>query len=77
MNARVAPLRGYALQPVRVALLGTGTVGSAAWARLAAWKDSPLGGRLSLVHVANSRYAISNRDGIPADTGELLLRNAP
>ena len=77
MNARVAPLRGIASQPARVALLGTGTVGSAAWARLASWKDSPLADRLSLVHVANSRYAISNRNGIVADTRELLLRNAP
>ncbi len=82
MNARIAPLRGHALQPARVALLGTGTVGSAVWARLASWAEQassghPLAGRLSLVHVANSRYAISNRRGIAADTGELLLRNAP
>ena len=77
MNARIAPLRGHALRPARVALLGTGTVGSAAWARLASWADTPLAGCLSLVHVANSRYAISNRNGIAADTGELLLRNAP
>ena len=77
MNARIAPLRGHVLQPARVALLGTGTVGSAAWARLSSWTDTPLAGRLSLVHVANSRYAISNRRGIAADTRELLLRNAP
>lgn len=81
MNARVAPLRGLASQPARVALLGTGTVGSAAWARLASWAAAgsghPQGGQLSLVHVANSRYAISNRNGIPVDTNELLLRNAP
>lgn len=77
MNARVAPLRGYSLQPARVALLGTGTVGSAVWARLLGWAGTPHGERLSLVHVANSRFAISNRNGIPADTGELLLRNAP
>ncbi|HWS76888.1 MAG TPA: homoserine dehydrogenase [Thermomonas sp.] len=77
MNARVAPLRGYRLQPARVALLGTGTVGSAAWARLLSWADTPLGERLSLVHVANSRFAVSNRNGLPADTRELLMRNAP
>lgn len=77
VNARVAPLRGYGLQPARVALLGTGTVGSAVWARLLAWAGTAQGERLSLVHVANSRFAISNRNGIPADTGELLLRNAP
>ena len=47
MNARVAPLRGYSLQPARVALLGTGTVGSAAWARLLAWAGTPQGERLT------------------------------
>lgn len=77
MNARIAPLRAHALQPARVALLGTGTVGSAAWARLASLADSPLAGRLSLEYVANSRVSISDRSGIPADTSELLLRNAP
>ena len=77
MNARVAQLRGHAAQPARVALLGTGTVGSAAWARLASWAGTPLGERLSLVHVANSRVAISDRNGITADTRELLLHNAP
>ncbi len=77
MNARVTPLRRLAVEPARVALLGTGTVGSAVWSRLAAWNGLPLGERVSLVHVANSRVAISNRDGIPADTGELVMRNAP
>jgi homoserine dehydrogenase len=40
-----------------IALLGTGTVGSAVLARLAAWRDTPLGARLALNHVANSRTA--------------------
>ena len=69
--------RLFDLQPARVALLGTGTVGSAVWARLLGWAGTPHGERLSLVHVANSRFAISNRNGVPADTHELLLRNAP
>ena len=60
-----------------MALLGTGVVGSAVWARLASWSGTPLGERLSLVHAANSRFAISNRDGIPADTREVLMRNPP
>ena len=77
MNAHVAPLRGYGQQQAQVALLGTGTVGSAVWSRLASWKDTPLDGRLSLVHVANSRFAIGNRDGLSADVGELLMRCAP
>ena len=77
MNARVAPLRIASVQPARVALLGTGTVGSALWSRLVAWAGSPLGERLSLVHVANSRVAVSNRKGIPANTPEILIRNMP
>jgi len=77
MNARIAPLRGVAVAPARVALLGTGTVGAAAWARLALWAGTPRGEHLSLVHVANSRFAISNRGGVSADTRELLMRNAP
>jgi homoserine dehydrogenase len=77
VNARVAPLRGHGLRPARVALLGTGTVGSAVWARLLGWAGTPHGERLMLVHAANSRFAISNRNGIPADTRELLLRSAP
>src|SRR5690606_10481360 len=73
----VSPLRRLRPRPARVALLGTGTVGSAVWARLATWEGTPLGERLSLVHVPNSRFAIGNRDGMPADTRELLFRNAP
>ncbi|MCR6497118.1 hypothetical protein LJB71_13390 [Thermomonas sp. S9] len=43
--------------PARVALLGSGTVGRAVWARLAGWKDGVLGHRLQLAYVANSRTA--------------------
>ncbi|MFT4177938.1 MAG: homoserine dehydrogenase [Thermomonas sp.] len=77
MSACVATLRGASVQPARVALLGTGTVGSAVLARLAGWSQTPLGERLSLVHVGNSRHAIGNRDGLPLDNHDLLLRNAP
>jgi len=77
MNTQVSALRGSSVQPARVALLGTGTVGSALWSRLAGWSGSPLGERLSLVHVANSRVAISNRKGIPANTPEIFIRNMP
>lgn len=43
--------------PARIALLGTGTVGTAALARLAAWQGTSFGERLTLAHVANSRHA--------------------
>jgi homoserine dehydrogenase len=42
--------------PARIALLGTGTVGKAVLARLAAWEDSGFGQRISLRYAANSRY---------------------
>lgn len=75
MSARIATLR--ASSAARVALLGTGTVGSAVWARLADWQGTPLGQRLSLVHAANSRFAVANPAGIPSDAGELLLQHSP
>ncbi len=77
MNAKVASLRKTSVRSSRVALLGTGTVGSALWSRLASLQASPLGECLSLVHVANSRIAISNRKGIPANTPEIFMRNMP
>lgn len=48
-----SPVRDAARAPARVALLGTGTVGSAVLARLAAWSGETIGERLELVHVAN------------------------
>ena len=73
----VAPLRRVPPQLARVALLGTGVVGSAVWARLAGWSGTALGERLSLVHVANSRVAIANSDGLAFDIRELVLHDAP
>jgi len=59
--------------PARVALLGTGTVGSAVLQRLAAWQGSHLGQRLQLVHVANSRQSASDRSGLaPAEAAQRL-----
>ncbi|HEV8695226.1 MAG TPA: homoserine dehydrogenase [Lysobacter sp.] len=62
-----------AVAPARIALLGTGTVGSAVLARLAGWVGTPLGERLSLVHVANSRVAIADRNGLPAKQARVLF----
>jgi homoserine dehydrogenase len=75
MSARSVALR-HPAAPARIALLGTGTVGSAWLERLAACGDTPLAGRLSLVHAANSRVAVSGRDGLPALPRDLLLRDA-
>jgi homoserine dehydrogenase len=57
----------------RVALLGTGTVGRAVLDRLAAWSETALGGKLQLVHVANSRLALSGTAGLCAREATLAL----
>ena len=54
-----------AAAPARLALLGTGTVGSAVLRRLALWQGTDLGERLRLVHVANSRHACGDPAGLP------------
>ncbi|WP_342315962.1 homoserine dehydrogenase [Lysobacter sp. FW306-1B-D06B] len=63
--------------PARVALLGTGTVGSAVMARLASWQGATLGERLALVHVANSRVGTSDRAGLAPDEAARRLALAP
>jgi homoserine dehydrogenase len=57
MNAAAATRTPAASRaaPARIALLGTGTVGQAVLARLAAWEYTPFGKGLSLQYVANSR----------------------
>lgn len=60
--ARAEPQRdpraaiGATAAPANIALLGTGTVGRAVLARLDAWAGTPLGARLRLRYVANSRH---------------------
>lgn len=82
MNAAVRGLVRVAPQPVaradadvsaEVALLGTGTVGRAVLARLASWSGTPLGDRLRVVHVANSRLAVADPRGVcPRQAGVAL-----
>ena len=55
--AVVATRTPAAVRPARIALLGTGTVGSAVLARLAGWQGTALGDRLSLRYAANSRFS--------------------
>ena len=65
--------RTSARAPARIALLGTGTVGGAVLERLDSWTGTPLGPRLQLVHVANSRFAISDADGLcPRETAQTI-----
>lgn len=67
------PAIGARTAPARVALLGTGTVGSAVLSRLASWEATPFARRVRLVHVANSRHAVSERGGLaPAEATQRL-----
>jgi len=59
--------------PAHIALLGTGTVGSAVLARLTGWSATPLGDRLSLVYAANSRLAVRARRGLCPDATRLMM----
>ena len=74
MNARVVALPLPDAAPARVALLGTGTVGRAVWARLAGWQGTALGARLALDYVANSRVASLAAAPVAGDVGALLAR---
>lgn len=68
--------RTAAVAPARVALLGTGTVGRAVLERLASWSGTSFDGKLQLVHVANSRVALSEADGLCARQAALVLGTA-
>jgi homoserine dehydrogenase len=68
-------IAAYAEQ-VRIALLGVGTVGTALLARLDALAGLPLVQRLRLVHVANSRHALSAHHGLAPDAAAQRLANA-
>ncbi|MEG3791751.1 homoserine dehydrogenase [Lysobacter sp. CCNWLW3] len=72
----LAPHPYRAPAPARLALLGTGTVGGAVLARLQAWRGSPLGERLALVHVANSRRALADAGGLAPDYAASALVGA-
>ncbi len=74
MNARVVALPLPDAAPARVALLGTGTVGRAVWARLAGWQGMPLGERLAIDYVANSRVASLAPARVAGDVDALLAR---
>ena len=77
MSATIATMHGQHTPPARLALLGTGTVGSAVWARLMQWQGSALGERLRLVYAANSRYALGNPAGLPSAATDVLFQQAP
>ncbi len=65
-------------EPVRVALLGVGTVGTAFLARLDAFADSQLSQHVQLVHIANSRavfYTSIHGRGRRAAPGEGLSKD--
>lgn len=77
MSVAAVGIARDAVAPVRVALLGTGTVGSAVLSRLADWQGRAFAPGLRLVHVANSRQASSDRSGLAAAEATQRLARAP
>ena len=68
-HAAIAPPSTFhdaqrAQRPAQLALLGTGTVGSAVLARLQRWQGTAFGRQLQLVHVANSRRVVGDKRGV-------------
>jgi len=76
-SPRATPVALATPVPARLALLGTGTVGTAVLRRLEQWVDTPFGARLSLVHVANSRHATSAVLGLTPREVPRLLQSHP
>lgn len=67
LHASPARARGSAAveaPAVHLALLGTGTVGSAVLERLSAWQSTGFAEGLTVAHVANSRRSISRPGGV-------------
>jgi homoserine dehydrogenase len=61
----------------RVALLGSGTVGTAVLRRLAEWQGSSFGQNLRLVFAANTRLTLADPDGLDALRCADILPAAP
>ncbi|HEY0662513.1 MAG TPA: homoserine dehydrogenase [Lysobacter sp.] len=76
-SGRTSPSAQAATSPARVALLGTGTVGGAVLVRLAGWAGTSFARSLSLVHVANSRVAIADVEGLCPDQARVILGAVP
>lgn len=72
MSARMAPVHAprptLRIPAVQLALLGTGTVGTAVLHRLAGLQDEGHGAALSLCYAGNSRFAARAVDGLCART---------
>ena len=82
MSARIAavhaPRSTRRIPEVRLALLGTGTVGTAVLHRLAALQDEGHGAGLSLCYAGNSRFAARSADGLcPRTMTGLATRPVP
>jgi homoserine dehydrogenase len=65
------------IQPAKVALLGSGTVGLAVLQRLAEWRGTLFGLRLNLVYAANSRLALHDLGGLDPARCATVLGGAP
>lgn len=61
----------------KVALLGSGTVGTAVLQRLGEWRGTPFGSRLNLVFAANTRLSLCDPEGLDPQHCAEALSKAP
>lgn len=74
---RLADGRSIAGQVAKVALLGSGTVGTAVLQRLGDWRGTPFGNRLNLVFAANTRISLFDPEGLDPEHCVAALSKAP
>jgi homoserine dehydrogenase len=74
---RIDEATAVSASPAKVALLGSGTVGLAVLARLAQWRGTHFGRRLSLVFAANTRLSLFDPEGLDPGECASALSEAP
>ncbi len=74
---RVSEAQSLAGGAAKVALLGSGTVGTAVLQRLSDWRGTPFGDRLSLIFAANTRLSLFDPEGLNPEHCAKALANAP
>jgi homoserine dehydrogenase len=74
---RAAESHSLADGAAKVALLGSGTVGTAVLQRLREWRGTPLGSRLNLIFAANTRLSLFDPQGLDPERCSAALSNAP
>lgn len=74
---RVTEAQSFTRRAAKVALLGSGTVGTAVLQRLGEWRGTPFGSRLNLVFAANTRLSLFDPQGLDPQHCAEALSKAP